>query len=117
MAESPDKLIDDMSKMITDQQEQPVAEQPVVANPPTEERTKTETIVTPWEVQGDEEAGVDYDKLIKQFGCTRINQELIDRFERVTGKKCHHFIRRGIIYSHREIGEVFWVYFGQKSHF
>ena len=70
---------------------------------PTPETTTSaataEQVITPWEVQGDEETGIDYDKLIQQFGCTKISPELIARFEAVTGHKCHHLIRRGIIYS------------------
>merc|ERR1711997_68388 len=97
-------------------------------NPPTgdikmsESAPKTEQVVTPWDVKGDDETGIDYDKLIDQFGCTKISPELIERFEKITGHKCHHLIRRGIIYSHRELdllldayekGEKFYLYTGR----
>ncbi len=49
--------------------------------------------VTPWEVSGD----VDYDKLIKQFGTTKISSEIVKRLE-----KCHPLLRRGIYFSHRD---------------
>jgi len=84
--------------------------------------SKPEQVVTPWDVKGDEETGIDYDKLIDQFGCTKITPELIQKFEDVTGHKCHHLIRRGIIYSHRELdillekhakGEKFYLYTGR----
>lgn len=120
MAEdNPSKLIEDMNSMLSTKEQQEACQEP--KSEPTE-KPKTETIVTPWDVQGDEETGVDYDKLIKQFGCSKINQELIDRFERVTGKKCHHFIKRGIVYSHREFdrildcyekGQKFYLYTGR----
>ncbi|EGC35562.1 tryptophanyl-tRNA synthetase [Dictyostelium purpureum] len=64
-----------------------------------------EQIVTPWEVEASA-GGVDYDKLVNQFGSTRISEELIARFERVTGKKAHHFLRRGIFFSHRDLKEI-----------
>jgi len=103
--------------------EQPKA--PELETPSTEQSTPkvaTEQVVTPWEVQGDDETGIDYEKLVKQFGCTRISDELIARFEKVTGRRCHHLIRRGIIYSHRELdqlltrhekGEKFYLYTGR----
>jgi len=56
-------------------------------------------VVDPWKVEGE----VDYDKLIRDFGSSRIDQKLIDRMEKVTGKKCHHWIRRGIFFSHRDL--------------
>ncbi|KAF4666492.1 hypothetical protein FOZ61_009638, partial [Perkinsus olseni] len=59
--------------------------------------------VTPWEVEGADE-GIDYDKLIRDFGCSPIDQKLIDRMERLTGKKAHRFLRRGLFFSHRDLG-------------
>ncbi|XP_071832436.1 tryptophan--tRNA ligase, cytoplasmic-like [Apostichopus japonicus] len=64
-------------------------------------------IVNPWEVVSKSEKGVDYDKLIKRFGSTRIDQALLDRFEKVTGHKPHHMLRRGIFFSQRWLQEVF----------
>lgn len=60
-------------------------------------------IVTPWNVTAASEAGVDYNKLIKKFGSERITDELLNRFEKVTGTKPHHFLRRGIFFSHRDL--------------
>lgn len=64
-----------------------------------------EQMVTPWDVKGAVVDGVakaiDYDKLIKQFGVCPITDDLIERFEKVTGKKAHHLIRRGIFFAHR----------------
>lgn len=58
--------------------------------------------VTPWEVSGD----VDYDKLIRDFGCSPIDDELLRRFEAVTKKRPHHFLRRGIFFSHRDLQRI-----------
>ena len=75
-------------------------------------------VVDPWTVQG----VVDYSKLIERFGSTPIDDALIARFERLTGKPVHHFIRRGLFFSHRdmtalldafEAGEKFYLYTGR----
>lgn len=74
--------------------------------------------VTPWDVEGD----VDYDKLIRDFGCHPIDQTLLERIERVTKTKPHRFLRRGIFFSHRDLhllldlyerGQPFYLYTGR----
>ncbi|KAJ2942072.1 hypothetical protein O0L34_g10989 [Tuta absoluta] len=81
-----------------------------------------EDVVDPWNVAGKSETGIDYDKLIKRFGSSKIDQELIDRFEKVTGKKAHPLLRRGIFFSHRDLhtilnlfeqGKKFYLYTGR----
>ena len=47
--------------------------------------------------------GIDYDKLIDKFGCSRITPELISQIERITGEKAHRWIRRGIFFCHRDL--------------
>ncbi|XP_034942571.1 tryptophan--tRNA ligase, cytoplasmic [Chelonus insularis] len=69
-----------------------------------------EDIVTPWTVNSKNDAGVDYDKLILRFGSSKIDQELLDRFEKITGKSCHRFLRRGIFFSHRDMHTVLNLY-------
>eukprot|EP00438_Fugacium_kawagutii_P025751 Skav221047 [mRNA] locus=scaffold1448:273288:295674:+ [translate_table: standard] len=66
-------------------------------------RAEGEQVVTPWEV----EAGEDGDKLIETFGCQPITQEQIERIERLTGKRAHRFLRRGLK------GEPFYIYTGR----
>ena len=61
--------------------------------------------VTPWDVSAGEK-GIDYDKLIDQFGSQRIDDALIAKFERVTGAKAHPWIRRGIFFSHRDLDMI-----------
>ncbi|KAF0695044.1 Aste57867_14102 [Aphanomyces stellatus] len=69
--------------------------------------------VTPWEVEA--EGGVDYDKLIESFGCSRLNEELVARIERLTGVPAHRYLRRGYFFAHRELNEILDVYEkGQK---
>jgi tryptophanyl-tRNA synthetase len=63
-------------------------------------------LVTPWDVQGSVSAdgkqlAIDYDKLIVQFGTRRVDAELLERFEKLTGRKPHPLLRRGMFFSHR----------------
>jgi tryptophanyl-tRNA synthetase len=60
-----------------------------------------EQIVNPFEVVAADERGVDYDKLIETFGTRKIDQAILDRFERLTGKKPHRYLRRGLFFSQR----------------
>lgn len=60
-----------------------------------------ETTVTPWEVKGT----VDYDKIVKEFGVSRIDDKLLKRIQKHTGE-LHHFLRRNIFFAHRDLGFV-----------
>jgi len=60
-----------------------------------------EQIVNPFEIVAVDEYGIDYDKLIDQFGTRRIDQAILDRFEKLTGHKPHHYLRRGLFFSQR----------------
>ncbi|TYZ56940.1 hypothetical protein PybrP1_003193 [[Pythium] brassicae (nom. inval.)] len=77
-------------------------------------------VVTPWDVEA--ENGVDYDKLIDSFGCSKIDEALIARIEKLTGHKAHRYLRRGYFFSHRDLhvlldayeqGEKFYLYTGR----
>ena len=86
-----------------------------------------EQIITPFDVSGGvDESGkllpVDYEKLVREFGAHPISKELLERFERVTGHRPHRFMRRGIVFSHRELnlildryekGQPFYLYTGR----
>jgi len=65
-------------------------------------------VVTPWTVSSAK--AIDYDKLIAQFGSSPIGQDIIDRFERLTGKRAHQFLRRGLFFSHRDLKEILDAY-------
>ena len=62
-------------------------------------------VIDPWNVQGEVVDGqiqaINYNSLIEQFGTRPISQDLLDRFEKLTGRKPHIFLRRGIFFSHR----------------
>uniref|UniRef100_A0A061SDB0 Tryptophan--tRNA ligase, cytoplasmic n=1 Tax=Tetraselmis sp. GSL018 TaxID=582737 RepID=A0A061SDB0_9CHLO len=57
--------------------------------------------VTPWEVTGK----IDYNKLLVDFGVSRIEENLITRIERLSNRPAHHFLRRGIVFAHRDLKE------------
>ena len=77
----------------------------------TSQAPSKEQIITPFDVSGGvDESGkpvaIDYNKLIDKFGSQRIDQAMLDRFERVTRKKPHRLLRRGMVFSHRDLGEL-----------
>ena len=87
---------------------------------------EVEQKVTPWEVEGavvDGKAqGIDYDRLIQQFGTKAITGETLSRFQAVTGQEPHPFLKRGVFFSERDLtkilnlyeaGEPFFLYTGR----
>ncbi|KAL6782262.1 TSW1 [Auxenochlorella protothecoides x Auxenochlorella symbiontica] len=82
------------------------------AHPPAEPETSqaSEQVVTPWDVTADSEGKINYNKLVEQFGCQKIDPELVARVERVTGVKAHPFLRRGIFFAHRDLTEILDAY-------
>ncbi|KAI9476515.1 MAG: hypothetical protein EXX96DRAFT_577427 [Benjaminiella poitrasii] len=77
--------------------------------------------VTPWEVEGAVVDGVqqaiDYNKLVEQFGTKPIDDALLERFEKLTGRKPHIFLRRGTFFSHRELDVILNRYEQKKPFF
>ena len=74
-------------------------------------------VVTPWEVSGE----IDYDKLVKEFGVTLIDNNLLNKIKKVTGE-VHFMLRRGIFFAHRDLdfilkeydkGNKFYLYTGR----
>ncbi|GAA5899768.1 hypothetical protein JCM6882_005430 [Rhodosporidiobolus microsporus] len=86
-----------------------IDEPPAVAEVPVSSNA-AEQVVTPWDVQGAVVEGVqmaiDYNHLIDQFGTKMIDDELLERFERLTGRKPHLLLRRGTFFSHRELNLI-----------
>jgi tryptophanyl-tRNA synthetase len=56
------------------------------------------TSVTPWEVKGE----VDYNRLVKEFGVSKINEKLAKEFADL-----HPLLRRGIYFAHRDFDK--WI--------
>ncbi len=76
-----------------------------------------DAIVTPWEVKGN----IDYDKVVKQFGVSKIDPILLERIQKITGE-LHPFLRRNIFFAHRDLqfildqyekGNKFFLYTGR----
>ncbi|KAK8884958.1 hypothetical protein M9Y10_044083 [Tritrichomonas musculus] len=62
------------------------------------------------------------ERLISDFGCSYIDDELLKRFEKLTGVRPHKFLRRGLFFAHRELtailnakeqGKPFYLYTGR----
>ncbi len=75
-------------------------------------------VITPWEVKGN----IDYDKVIKEFGVSRITAKQIARIKKLTGKEPHYFLKRNIFFAHRDLdilldefekGHSFYLYTGR----
>jgi tryptophanyl-tRNA synthetase len=80
-----------------------------------EKKENKEQVVTPWDVEAGAGGAIDYDKLIRDFGCQPIDEKLLRRFEQVTGKEPHVWLRRGLFVSHRELDRILDLYEkGQK---
>ncbi|KAH8700349.1 putative tryptophanyl-tRNA synthetase, cytoplasmic [Talaromyces proteolyticus] len=92
-----------------------------------EEEKKAEQQIDPWDVQAgrDENGNVlafDYEAISKKWATKLIDEDLLQRFERLTGHKPHRWLRRGLFFSHRdfdrildkyEAGEPFFMYTGR----
>lgn len=78
-------------------------------------------VITPWDVAGAVEDGVDqginYEKLVKDFGSQLITDELLERFEKVTGHRPHLLLRRRMFFSHRDLGKILDLYEQKKPFF
>ncbi|KAG8352088.1 Tryptophan--tRNA ligase, cytoplasmic [Fusarium venenatum] len=83
--------------------------------------------INPWSVEGaqgenGEVAAIDYDAICSKWKTSKIDHALLERFEQVTGKKPHRWLRRGLFFSHRDFdkiltkyehGEPFFLYTGR----
>ena len=69
-------------------------------------------VVTPWQVDG----VIDYDKLIKRFGTQRIDLAMRKRMADAAGED-HFMLRRGIFFSHRDLGSIIDLHKSSKPFF
>ena len=58
-------------------------------------------VVTPWEVEAKEGGKINYDKLIVDFGCSKIDASIVSRVEHLTQRPVHPFLRRNVFFAHR----------------
>jgi tryptophanyl-tRNA synthetase len=75
------------------------------------------SMITPWEVSG----SIDYNKVIKDFGVSKIDENLLDRINKRAGE-LHFMLRRKIFFAHRDLkwildeydkGNKFFLYTGR----
>lgn len=78
------------------------------------ETVDEDDVVNPWEVATSSATGLDYDKLIKRFGSTKIDDALLQRIEKVTRKPVHHLLRRGKFFSQRDMHIILDLYEQKK---
>ncbi|XP_052700474.1 tryptophan--tRNA ligase, cytoplasmic-like [Crassostrea angulata] len=78
------------------------------------DKVDEDDVVNPWEVATSSATGVDYDRLIKRFGSTKIDDALLQRIEKVTGKPVHHLLRRGKFFSQRDMHIILDLYEQKK---
>jgi len=92
---------------------------PTVPVPSTE--TNVTQDVNPWSVSGAVVDGkvqaIDYNRLTETFGTRLITPELLERFERVTGHRPHVFLRRGLVFSHRDLETILDLHEKKKPFF
>ena len=83
--------------------------------------------INPWSVTGGrdekgEAVSIDYQAICEKWKTSVIDQNLLQRFEKVTGHKPHRWLRRGLFFSHRDFdkiltryerGEPFFLYTGR----
>ncbi|KAF2352058.1 Tryptophan-tRNA ligase [Trinorchestia longiramus] len=83
---------------------------------------EADDFVDPWTVTASSNKGIDYNKLIAKFGSSALTPDLITRLEAAIDKPAHHFLKRGIFFSHRELdrivslverGKSFYLYTGR----
>ena len=96
---------------VLDEPGQPPALTALALTEMSQESTSKEQIITPFDVSGgvDEHGkakAIDYDKLIDAFGSQRIDRALLERFEKVTGHRPYRLMRRGMVFSHRDLNII-----------
>ena len=57
--------------------------------------------VTPWKIEGE----IDYEKLVKEFGVSKIDPALLERIKKHAGE-VHFMLRRGIFFAHRDLNWI-----------
>ncbi len=45
--------------------------------------------------------------IVERFGSSKIDEALLERMAKVTGKPVHHLLRRGLFFSHRYLSLMF----------
>ena len=62
-------------------------------------------VITPWEIKGSV-MGVDYEKLMKQFGADALTPVLLERLRKMANGDLHILLRRNFFVSHRDLNWI-----------
>lgn len=87
----------------------------------------SEQVIDPWSVKAGTDAqgntlAFDYEAISKTWNTKLIDDALLEKFERITGKNPHRWLRRRLFFSHRDFdhildlyekGEPFFLYTGR----
>ncbi|KAH7242824.1 tryptophanyl-tRNA synthetase [Fusarium tricinctum] len=52
----------------------------------------------------------DSTKFLNESGASAVGSDIVQRFERLTGKKPHHFLLRQIVFAHRQLNDILDAY-------
>jgi len=67
---------------------------------------ESDQVVTPFEVSGGSSGRIDYSKVVRDFGCSLVDQQLVERIERLTGCTAHRLLRRHVFFAHRDLHRI-----------
>ena len=85
-----------------DQIENPGTEDKYKVKPEETKEEEDEFTINPNKFVNTTGKEIDYQKLLKHFGCFSVDETLKNRFEAVTNKKMHPMLRRDIFFAHRD---------------
>jgi tryptophanyl-tRNA synthetase len=80
----------------------------------------SEQEINPFEIHAGSTGIIDYDRIISDFGSSRIDTDLLNRFSVLTKtplEQIHPFLRRKIFFSHRDLNEILDLYEQGKPFF
>ncbi|XP_062079696.1 tryptophan--tRNA ligase, cytoplasmic-like [Humulus lupulus] len=69
-----------------------------------------EQVANPWEVSAKDGGKIDYDMLIDQFGCQRLDQSPINCVHRLTFHPPHVFLLHYVFFAHRDFNDILDAY-------
>lgn len=70
------------------------------------EKTIRCEVYNTWTISAGSESGIDYGQLEREFGVQKLEASQIQRFERITGKPVHPWLRRGFFFSHNDFDKI-----------
>ena len=84
------------------QEEHPITEEKDHTKKEETKEGEDEFIINPNKFVNTTGKEIDYQKLLKVFGCHGVDETLKQRFESITGQQLHPLLRRDIFFAHRD---------------